>query len=99
MLTVTCPSCKNSFEVHDSRQGEKGACPSCKQRLQIPFAPRSKTVLAAFESQAPDPPPQAVLADSIPSVLPVRTISIPFIVAAILLFLYGGLVLVTNCGG
>lgn len=37
MIRYRCPACDAAHECPDEKGGSKGPCPSCGQRLQIPF--------------------------------------------------------------
>jgi hypothetical protein len=47
MIHFACPRCRVTLKVHDQKMGSKGHCPSCRQRVQVPMPPRTKTLLAA----------------------------------------------------
>ena len=62
MITVTCPSCHESFEVPDSLAGQPEKCPACGKVIRIPtfkrknskqgFSPAMKWAAAGFAALA-----------------------------------------------
>jgi DNA-directed RNA polymerase subunit RPC12/RpoP len=55
VIRFSCPRCKSVLEAPDHQGGDKIECPKCQQRLQIPFPPRNKTILAALIERTPAP--------------------------------------------
>lgn len=62
-LSLSCPVCKKPFTIDSNFSGQKLACPSCGQRIQVPEVPKpsDKTMLAVenpgFELLPDTPPP------------------------------------------
>ena len=50
MITFNCPHCGLQLQVEDDRAGWRGACPSCRQPIEVP---------AASVAAAPGQPPSA----------------------------------------
>lgn len=48
MIRFSCPRCKTTLEVPDSKAGHVGECAACRQRIQVP---------STFLPSAPPPPP------------------------------------------
>jgi hypothetical protein len=71
MIRFTCPACQTANTAPDSFAGQKGPCPKCGQRLQIPAPPPlNKTVLGRIEDIMPGPVPAWVAPPAIPTLAP-----------------------------
>lgn len=54
MIQYRCPRCQQQYQVPVEEGGQKVNCSTCGQRLQIPFPPRNRTILASLvENQQP----------------------------------------------
>jgi DNA-directed RNA polymerase subunit RPC12/RpoP len=53
VIHFRCPVCGARLEIADQQAGQKGLCPECGQRIQVPAPPpRNKTVLGRLDDLA-----------------------------------------------
>jgi DNA-directed RNA polymerase subunit RPC12/RpoP len=77
-ISYRCPRCAKPLESPASMAGQKGNCPDCGQRLQIPQAPLPTTSAPSVPVFHARPTPSSpVVEESIPTVLPVHSTAPP----------------------
>src|SRR5688572_23583014 len=54
-LRFACPSCKTHYAVRTRDAGRKAECRVCGQRVEVPSAPRKRTVLGVVGPVTPPP--------------------------------------------
>ena len=53
VLHYSCPSCRSPLESLESQAGRKVACPTCGQRMQVPWPAKNKTLVPELDEAEP----------------------------------------------